>query len=503
MSRPVNFGELVERAAALDPARIAIVQEGDELTYGELAQRIRRVSGLLRSRGIRQGEPVLLALPNDRRVPEALLGTIHAGAVATPLNIKFGDETLAYVAEHSEARLVITHSDLLERVAGLGVETLLTVDDPAWPDAEPATAPAAVEPADPAMLMYTSGSTGRPKGVLRAHASEWWQSRTIATCFMLDEDDRGLVTGPLYHANALWTILLPMLLTGGSASIMRSWTADGMLAAIERDRPTFTAGTPAMFTLMLRAWDDAPDYRLDSLNLVVCGSAPVPASLLEELKRRLGGVDVVEGYGLTEGGANILTPRWGVQKLGSAGLPVPGVELRVVDPESARECATGETGELWTRSPSNLVGYLKQPDLAAERLSPDGWLRTGDLVRRDEDGYVSLVGRVDDMINVGGENVYPKEVESVLLEHPSVADVCVVAAPHPIKGSAPVAWIVAQAPPPTEEELKQYFLARGPAYAHPRRVFFVDRLPLTGTNKLDRKQLELDAARLVAEAVAP
>jgi acyl-CoA synthetase (AMP-forming)/AMP-acid ligase II len=223
----------------------------------------------------------------------------------------------------------------------------------------------------------------------------------------------------------------------------------------------------------------------------------VPEELLDALHRRLGGVDVLESYGLTEGGANVLTPRWGIHKLGSTGLPVPGVELRVVtvgDP--FRECEPGEVGELWTRSTANLIGYLKQPDVTEQRLLPDGWLKTGDLVRRDEQGYVYFVGRVDDMINVGGENVYPKEVETVLLEHEDVVDVAVVAAPHAVKGEAPVAWVVPRNSSLTEEDVKQWFLARGPAYAHPRRVFFLDRLPVTGTNKIDRKHLQEEALRL-------
>ena len=210
------------------------------------------------------------------------------------------------------------------------------------------------------------------------------------------------------------------------------------------------------------------------------------------------GCEVCETYGLTEGGANVISPRWGIKKLGSTGLPVPGVEIRIVDPESERDCAPGEVGELWSRSGANAIGYLKQPDVTAAKFTPDGWLKTGDLVKADEQGYIYFCGRVDDMISVGGENVYPKEVETILLAHPGVDDVCVVPAPHPVKGEAPVAWVVAREPDSvSEEELKQWFLERGPAYAHPRRVFFLDELPVSGTNKLDRKRLEEDARRLV------
>jgi acyl-CoA synthetase (AMP-forming)/AMP-acid ligase II len=216
------------------------------------------------------------------------------------------------------------------------------------------------------------------------------------------------------------------------------------------------------------------------------------------------GCEVVESYGLTEGGANVVTPRWGIKKLGSTGLPVPGVELRVADVvDSARDCEPGEVGELWSRSPANALGYFRDPETTAAKFTEDGWLKTGDLVRRDEQGYVFIAGRVDDMINCGGENVYPKEVETILLQHPAIVDVCVVPADHPIKGQAPVAWVVSRGNSLTEADVKEFFLARGPAYAHPRRVFFIDKLPLSSTNKLDRGTLESEVKGLLPNGLEP
>jgi acyl-CoA synthetase (AMP-forming)/AMP-acid ligase II len=214
------------------------------------------------------------------------------------------------------------------------------------------------------------------------------------------------------------------------------------------------------------------------------------------------GCEVCETYGLTEGGANVITPRWGVKKLGSTGLPVPGVELRIVDPESGGDCAPGEVGELWSRSGANALGYLKRPETTAAKFTPEGWLRTGDLVRADEQGYIYICGRLDDLISVGGENVYPKEVEAILMGHPAIEEACVVAAKHRLKGEAPVAWVVlAHGRNAGEEELRRWFLERGPAYAHPRRIFFLERLPLSGTNKIDRKALQEAAKRLLPEGL--
>jgi long-chain acyl-CoA synthetase len=257
-----------------------------------------------------------------------------------------------------------------------------------------------------------------------------------------------------------------------------------------------------MFSLLLAQRDALAQYDVSSIELLMCGSAPVQAELLSAMIRQFG-CDVIEAYGLTEGGATVCTPRWGVKKIGSCGIAVPGTELRIVDPEnSSRECKAEEVGELWTRSPANALGYYKQPDVTAERFTIDGWLRTGDLLCRDEQGYLYFCGRKDDMMNCGGENVYPKEIENILLSHPDIDDVCVVPVTHEVKGQAPIVWVVLRADSRvTEEEIKKYFLARGPAYAHPRWVFFIERLPVSGTNKVDRTGLTAEAKRRLPDGL--
>lgn len=495
---PVNFGELAQRAALLYPDKVVIEQGDLELTYGELERRTRQVAALLAREGVGRGERVLILLANDLRFPEILLGTLRAGAIAVPVNIKLGAGQLAYIADHSESVAVIGQREFVDSLPAYQ-RTFVVGDD--YDDAvalmDSGFDSAAVAETDEALLMYTSGSTGRPKGVQLSHANKWWQARSAAETMMWKPSDKALVTGPLYHANALWGCLLPMLYVGGSLAILPGFDPEGVLAAIDRYRPTYTSGTPAMFNLLLAQREALGRYDVSSIELLECGSAPVPEELMRALKETFG-CEVCETYGLTEGGANVISPRWGIKKLGSTGLPVPGVEIRIVDPESERDCTTGEVGELWSRSGANAIGYLKEPDVTAAKFTQEGWLKTGDLVKADEQGYIYFCGRVDDMISVGGENVYPKEVETILLAHPAVDDVCVVPAPHPVKGEAPVAWVVAREPDSiSEEELKQWFLERGPAYAHPRRVFFLDALPVSGTNKLDRKRLEEDARRLV------
>src|SRR5579884_1505423 len=498
-----NVGDLIAETVALDPGRVALIAGGRSVRYGELAERAARVAGLVRGAGIRRGEPVALALGNDWRFVETMLGTLRAGAAALLVNVKLGPDALAYIVRHSEARTLVADGRLGPRLAAMsdalprGSTVLVTDPDAAQDQYERSLAAASpiaraepVGPDDLALLMYTSGSTGRPKGCMFSHSNTWWQARSTARTMLLDRADRGLVMGPLYHANALWGILLPMLFTGGSVVVLPDFDPRGALRAIHDDRATFTSGTPSMYAL-LRGDPEIARFDLSSIALLECGSAPVPEELMARVKAAFP-CEVVETYGLTEAGANVLTPRWGVKKLGSTGLPVPDVEIRVVDPnDPSRDVEIGEIGELWSRSPANALGYLNDPERTAEKFVGDGWVRTGDLFRRDEQGYCYFCGRTDDMISVGGENVYPKEVETIILGHPAVADVGVVPTRHPIKGEAPVAWVVLKpGAEVTEDELRQYALANGPAYAHPRRIFFIDALPISGTNKLDRAALK-------------
>jgi long-chain acyl-CoA synthetase len=500
---PTNFGEISWRARELFPTKLAVEQDDLSLTYGQLDVRIQRVAGMLHERGVRRGDRVLLMFPNDYRFIESLFGTLRIGAVAVPANIRLGTETLCYIGDHSEAVMLIGHERLADKVEAVAasasaLKNVLTVGE-SYEGGEYeellGSAPtdllvADVAGGDVALQMYTSGSTGAPKGCLLSHTNKWWQARSSARSMLFDESDKALIAGPLYHANALWACLLPMLYVGGSVAILDEFDPVAVIKAIERYRPTFTSGTPSMFGLLLAHRELLENHDTSSIELLLCGSAPVPEELMTELIETFG-CEVVESYGLTEGGANVMTPRWGVKKIGSTGLPVPDVEIRVVDPEEpSRDLDVGEIGELWSRCPANAVGYFKQPEVTKQKFTDDGWLRTGDLVRLDRQGYVYFCGRTDDMINCGGENVYPKEVENILLTHPGVADVCVVAAKHAVKGEAPVAWVVPDpTAEPTEQQLKQYFLEHGPAYAHPRRVFFLDRLPLSGTNKIDRNLL--------------
>ena len=511
-----NFGELFWRPVALYPDKTVIRQGEVSLTYAELDARTQQIAAALARLDIGRDDKVMLLMTNDYRFVESLFGIIRIGAVAVPANIKLGNDALIYIAEHSDSRILIAHEELADKAQAIhdgaaNIERTLLVDGdmPGMLDYETLLAAeldgfttAEVEDDDVAMMMYTSGSTGRPKGCLLSHASKWWTARSNTRAMMHVQSDRALIVGPLYHANALWGSLMPMLYVGGSAAILPGFAAVPVIEAIDQHKPTFMSGTPSMYSLMLAEREALRANDVTSFEFLSCGSAPVPEELMQKINRVFG-CEVVESYGLTEAGANVLTPRWGLKKLGSCGLPVMDVHIRIVNLEDdTRDCEPGEIGELWSKGPPNLIGYYKQPDVTAEKMTPDGYVKSGDLVYADEQGYIYFQGRVDDMINCGGENVYPKEVETIILTHPAVADVSVVSARHQVKGEAPVAWVVLHKGEDTDEmTLKQFFFANGPAYAHPRRVFFLDEIPVSGTNKIDRKWLTEEAARRIPQGI--
>jgi long-chain acyl-CoA synthetase len=493
------------------PDRPAVIQGEVTVSYRQLDARMQRVAGMLRGLGAAAGSRVALLFPNEWPFVEALFGSMRAGAVPVPLNIRLGYETLRYCVEHSDAQVLVASGALRELAERLRADVpalrafVITGEPPKGAlsyDRLLAEAPAefesaAVAPDDICMQPYTSGSTGRPKGVLLTHAGQYWNAEMVRRVMMLDESDRALVAVPLYHKNAMAAAVKPILMSGGTLVILPGFDAAEVIKAIARHRCTYITGTPAMFRLVLNEKRLLAEYDVTSLRWAACGSAMVPPDLLREFEETFG-ASISEGYGLTEGGPVVFeNPRFGPRKIGSTGLPLPGCEIRVVT-NDGREAGAGEPGELWTRNPGLARGYYKAPDLTAAKFDRDGWLHTGDLVRADEQGYYYILGRADDMINVGGENVYPKEVEDLLLLHPAVREAFVVPVPHAVKGEAPVAFVVLhEGRSATADELKQFFLARGPAYAHPREVFFVEQAPLGSTGKVDRLTLRARAVEAV------
>jgi len=508
---PDNLGYIFDAPLRLAPDTLALLQGDVSLTFAQLDERCNRVANALLSLGIAAGDRVALMFSNDYRFLEALFGPMRVGAVPVPLNVRMGDDALAYVLEDSEAKAVIISADMVSRARTLLRRTRGTIHVVADGDAldgahsyaallasaSPSLARRTTDPDEICLQPYTSGSTGRPKGVLLAHGGQIWNADMMRKADVIDHTERALVAVPLYHKNAMAGAVKPFLLAGGSLVILPGFDAVEVIRAIDRYRITYLTGVPAMYKMIVRETAALQTHDVSSLRYVVCGSAEVPDELIAAFQEAFPNAVISEGYGLTEGGPVPIVPsRWGLKRRGSCGQAFPGCDVRIVGADGLTEVPANHVGELITRNPGLAKGYWKLPAVTAERFR-GGWLYTGDLMRRDDEGFFYFVGRKDDMINVGGENVYPKEVEDLLLRHPQVRDACVVPVSHEIKGTVPVAFVVATAEDrPTEEEIRQFCLAHGAPYAHPRRIFFLDALPLGGSGKVDRAAL----TRLTQEA---
>jgi long-chain acyl-CoA synthetase len=504
MTAVTHLGFLLDEALRLGPDRPALLQDDLVLSYGDVDHRAARVAGWLHERGVGVGDRVALLWPNDVRFVESWLGVMRAGAIAVPLNIRQSIETLGYILQDSGAvgmlvgdELAAMASDLRSALDGGNGFIAFNGDVLA---ASPLREIPQVSEGDVCMQPYTSGSTGRPKGVLLTHRGQIWCADVGRKCFMVDETERALLAVPLYHKNAALT-LKNFLLAGASCVVLPGFEAAAVIKAIDQYKITYLSGVPAMFRMLLADTDSLARHDVSSVRFATAGSAVVTPDLLGEFTRVFG-APIGESYGLTEGGPDvILSPRWGLRKLGALGMPIPGCEVKLVRPDDdSAEVGVGAVGELLVRNPGVTVGYYNLPEVTAERIR-DGWLATRDLMRRDADGYYYFVGRKDDLINVSGENVYPREVEEVLLRHPAVRDAAVVAAPHPVKGEVPVAFVVLTRPGAlSAEELIAFYHQNGPHYAYPRSVTFLGTLPLSGTGKADRAGLTALAAQDAASA---
>jgi long-chain acyl-CoA synthetase len=496
-----HLGLLIGDAVRLYPDRPVLMQGDEAISYAELDERADRVAGWLSGRGIEHGRRVALLWQNDIRYVEALLGIMRAGGVAVPLNVRQNDETLGYVLADAGCAGLLAGPDELDRARALAKLSGVAADFIAGPDeiqhAEPLLSRPRHDPDDVCMQPYTSGSTGRPKGVPLTHRGQLWCADMVRRCYLFDETERALLAAPLFHKNAAMT-LKAVLLAGGACVVLPGFDPVGVLRAIDRYQITYLSGVPAMYRMLLSETEELQRSDVSSVRFATAGSAPVTIDLLEDFQRVFR-APIAEGYGLTEGGPDVLlAPRWGINKLGSLGLPIPGCEVQLRAEDRVTEVGVGEVGELWVRNPGVTPGYHRLPEVTAERIT-DGWLATRDLMRRDEDGYYYFVGRSDDLINVAGENVYPKEVEQLLLRHPAVRDVAVLGGNHPVKGMVPVAFVVLTEPgAASAAELTDFFHTVGPHYAYPRAIEFVAELPLAGTGKIDRSALQAKAHSVAA-----
>jgi long-chain acyl-CoA synthetase len=500
--RRANLGWFLSETAARVPERIALIDHSGgairEFRYGELDAAMERAGGAFAAAGLRPGERIALIAGNRAEYVTLFFGAIRAGLIVVPVNHKLGAQAVAFIVEDAACAAIVLDTASLASLAGPlehcrspRLRIALDTAPAGWTamaDLPGGTLEPPLIAADAQCFQpYTAGSTGRPKGVIATHDGQLWSIRMSQRYWPVAETERGIVAAPLYHKNAMRGTIKPMLYAGASVVLMPGFEPRAYLQAIARHRCTSAFGVPAMFSMLLREEALLRENDFSCLRTVSMGSAPVPLELVEKVERAFPNAKVKESYGLTEGGGPLRPPLDGRPvPRGSCGVAAPETELKLTDAEGREDA---RYGELWIRCPYVCKGYYNLPEVTRERIV-DGWLRTGDLFSVDDAGFYFFRGRIDDMFTCGGENIYPKDVENLLLGHPDVVDAVVVPHAHRVKGFAPVAMVVPRPGTRLEAEtVKRFCLERGPAFAHPRIVLVVDKLPLSGADKVDRKQV--------------
>lgn len=482
-----NLGDTLtggsERAALIDLSADAVRFSFDALDAA--------TAGIASQVGAERGQRVGLLGANSAALVATLFGIMRAGAVSVPINTKFPDTTLEFVARDAELVAAYCDRDNGSRLPDSLPQRPLQLESSA--PAAPRWSSVLPDANEAGLVLYTSGSTGTPKGVELSHASQWSMVDGLKA---LLADATAIIAAPLYHMNGL-LFLMSVLAGRGTVVLMPRFEARSYLQAIHDYRVNVITGVPTMLSLLLKESDLIERLDLSSVAAIQIGSAPLSETLVEQVSARFPNARLSNGYGTTEAGAGMFGrhPQGIRVPTVSLGYPQPHVEVRLAGGASADE------GILEVRTPAAMNRYLNLPEKTAEKKSGDGWINTGDIMRRDERGFYYFVGRADDMFKCGGENIYPGEVERVLEADPRIAESCVVPVEDEVRGFKPVAFVVvAVGQRLTERAVKDVALAAAPPYMHPRHVFFVETMPLAGTNKIDRAALIERANALLAES---
>jgi long-chain acyl-CoA synthetase len=506
----MNVAECVERGARQYPDQEAILFEGDVISYGRLHDDVVRIAAGLQALGVRPGDRVALFLPNIPAFATVYFACQWLGAITVSINVMLTTEELRYILEDSGAMLVVTAEALWPRLEPLvgavlgsaarvivaegavaGTTALETLGDGLAPPPlteRDATAPAAI--------LYTSGTTGRQKGatlsvgniLFNAAAKHRYMGITAESCV--------ISFLPMFHVFAQNGILVTALTIGGTVSLHRRFDLEAMVDSIERDRVTTFMAVPTIYITLLNAGIDPK--RLASVGYYFSAAATMPQEIAQRW-RDLTGLPIYEGYGLTETSPLASYNHIAEYRAGSVGTAIDQVEMRIVDADD-QPVSTGGWGEICVRGPNIMLGYWNRPTETAEALR-GGWFHTGDVGYMDQDGYVFIVDRTKDMINVAGFKIWPREVEEVLYEHPAIQECAVIGVPDPVKGEAAIGMVVLKAGQQvTGEALEAYCREHLATYKVPRRFEVRDALPKSATGKILKRVLRDEAA---AEAPSP
>jgi long-chain acyl-CoA synthetase len=496
----LNLASLLTGGAERSPDRAAIRLGELELSYAELDNRSARLATLLKRRGFEPGDRVGVMLPNVPEFPIAYYGVLRAGGIVVPMNVLLKRREIAFYLEDSGAKLLLVWHGFAAEAASAAAEAgaePIEVEPAAFAATleglEPSPGLAGTAADDTAVILYTSGTTGKPKGAELTHLNLDRNAEIAArTTCEVGAGDVVLGALPLFHSFGQTVSMNASLRSGACLTLLPRFDPDAALATIERDRVTHFYGVPTMYGALLHH-PERERFDASTLRSCITGGASMPVEVLRGFERAFGCI-VMEGYGLSETSPVASSNHPDMErKPGSIGTPIEGVEMRVVD-EDNNEVAQGEVGEIAIRGHNVMKGYWRRPEATAEAMR-GGWFHSGDLARTDGDGYFFIVDRKKDLIIRGGYNVYPREVEEILYEHPKIREAAVVGVPDDEWGEEIGAAVVLHA---GEElgaaEVGAYVKERLAAYKYPRLVWFLDELPKGPTGKILKREIEIPAA---------
>lgn len=498
---------IVTRAKEI-PERICVMFYEQRITYSQLNERANRVANFLVEQGVRKGDIISLMIMNSPEIYDCMLGIQKIGAIAGSINFALKAPEIAYVLDDSKPGIVFVGSEFIadfakaveiashkpmvieieteaEHRESLAVNTLAKIQE-AYPADE---ALVSQNPEDPFLLLYSSGTTGRPKGILLSNQGQLSICRDMNCLGLVEGDDIMLILLPMFHINPICVWSFPMIFSGQTLCVRTAFSPQDFWPAIIDNGVTILQGVPAMYNYVYYSVDPSTVAMSDlKLRWAFCGAAPLSVNLIDGFKEKFN-VDILEGYGLSEGtGVASANPALGKRKIGSVGLPLAEQEIEIMD-ESLNIQPPGERGEICIRAASNMIAYLNKPEATRETIQ-DGWLRTGDIGYMDEEGYFYIVDRKKDMINRGGENIYPREIEIVLESIPEITAVAVIGIPDEALGERVKAVIETVQPCDlSESDIKSYLQDKLARYKIPEIIEFMDEIPRNPTGKILKKNL--------------
>lgn len=496
----LNIQELLQSRTIAAPDKEFLLSEvdGRTFTYSQFNEAIERAAKLLMAAGAEKGDVVSLLMPNSAEYIIAYFACWRLGAIAGPINSLLKGPEISYVISNSEAKILLHHSEFADLVAEIrkglpSLKRVIEFDDEAAATSEFSRGgelkSAPVELDDEAIIIYTSGTTGKPKGCLLTHGNVIANARQIAEWLHFNESDRLLTIMPLFHMNAVSVTTMSALFAGGSTVVSRKFSASRFWEVISDYQITSFGSVATMLSMLLSTYPEGvPDgLKTSQLRFAMCGSAPVPAEVLRRFEDTFHCL-VIEGYGLSESTCrSTFNPPDGRRRPGSCGLPI-GNEMKVFDDDD-REVPNNESGEIVLRGENILKAYYKNPEATAKAFR-NGWFHTGDIGYRDNDGFFYIVDRKSDMIIRGGENIYPREIDEVLYQHPAVLAAATIGVPDPLYGEEVAAFVVLkEGADVSEDDLSSYCRDRLADYKCPKTVYVVNEIPKGPTGKLLKREL--------------